>query len=195
MVEVDILVVSYVVAAFVFSMVGYCVVIPYFAARKIQQGLSSEFGKKMIKNFMAQVRDIMKDPANRKEVIDTCGMMFLEILDSEIEVDQEDGSKVKIPTMHYIGANLASQFTTYMQKRIGGEKGNISKEMKGLQNELLLQAVPEKYRGVASMVLPIASKYPAVMSMIQAFGMQQIQNQGNGGHPPSNGGGSALTYK
>lgn len=183
----------YIFAGFTFYMVMFILISPWFTRRAIMNGLKSKYGQNLLQEVL---RDTLpqikvwaavelKKPETHAYIAEMAAALLVDCIDSEIDVEQPDKTVIKVPLLNYFSSIVVEN----MKMRFLGEKGVLSKELKGAEAEILMSQVPEQYRAAAAMALPMLKKYPvlgAIFGMAQQSGMlsgaKAIQgNQPSGG--------------
>lgn len=151
-------------------------IMPYFTKRAIMKGLRSQEGKDIMKEIVLQGLSAMND---------------------EVEIPgapDADGKPTKIKTT--IGAIVMSQVgaavVQHFKMTFLGEKGNLSKEMKGIAADAMIAGLPENMRGMGAMLEPLLRKYPILGAFIGMAQMYQAQKSNS--QPGRMPGGSVPTY-
>lgn len=146
------------IAFFIFLSVK---VTPRFAKRAILNGLKSDEGKTIM-----------------REVV----LNAIAALDDTIEVPgepDENGKPTVIKTTigNLIMARVAQSLVNQLRFTFMGEKGNMGKELKAMSEHLAIEALPEQFRPMAAMLMPMLKKYPILSGLIGMAQAYQTNKQ------------------
>lgn len=134
---------------------------PRFAKKAILNGLKSEEGKVIM-----------------REVV----LNAIEALDDEIEVPgapDENGKPTVVKTTigNLVMARVAQSIVNQIRYTFMGEKGNMGKELKAMSEQLAVEALPEQFRPMAAMMMPMLKKYPILSGLIGMAQAYQASKQ------------------
>jgi hypothetical protein len=153
--------ITYMLCGIGFFVFMLTVVSPKYAARRIMRELKGKTGKAVMHEIV---------------------LTGIRTLDDEIEVPgppDEAGKPTVVKTT--IGAVVMNAMGTAVVKHIRytfmGEKGHMSKEMKGMAFDAALQGLPEAMRPMAALLAPMLKKYPLAGGLL-AMAQSYMEGQG-----------------